>query len=176
MFFINNFKHLLLLSGDIEINLGPKRSSNIKFCHWNLNGLAAHEFIKVPLVEAFITASNFNIVYLSETFLDSTIPDDDGTLDSLLITLQINGYSLLGADHPNSIKRGGVCIYFKESLPLIRRNDLTNLKDCLVTEINVDNEKCLFRSPSQNHGKREHFCNHLTFKTISLHMVIKDHN
>ena len=35
MFFINNFKHLLLLPRDIEVNPGPKRSSNIKLCHWN---------------------------------------------------------------------------------------------------------------------------------------------
>ena len=48
MHFINNFKHLLLLSGDIEVNPGTKRSSNIEFCHWDLNGLAAHDFIKVP--------------------------------------------------------------------------------------------------------------------------------
>ena len=138
-YFINNFKHLLLLlSGDIETNPGPKRSSNIKFCHWNLNGLAAHDFIKVPLVEAFITSNNFDLVCLSETFLDSTIPNDD-------VNIQINAYSLLRADHPNNIKRGGVCIYFKESLPLIRRNDLTNIKDCIVTEINVNNEK--FFSP-----------------------------
>ena len=137
MFFTNNFKHLILLSGDIEVNPGPKRSANIKFCHWNLNGLAAHDFIKVPLIEAFITTSNFDIVCLSETFLDSTIPDHD-------MNTQINGYSLLRAHHPNNIKRGRVCIYFKESLPLIRRNDLTNLKDCLVTEINVNNEKCFF--------------------------------
>ena len=91
------------------------------------------------LIEAFITTSNFDIVCLSETFLDSTIPDDD-------VNIQINGYSLLRADHPSNIKRGGVCIYFKESLPLIRRNDLTNLKDCLVTEINVNNEKMVFRA------------------------------
>ena len=106
MFFINNFKHLLLLSGDIEVNPGPKRSSNIKFCHWNLNGLAAHDFIKVPLIEAFITTSNIDIVCLSETFLDSTIPGDD-------VNIQINAYSLLRVDHPNNIKCGGVCIYLK---------------------------------------------------------------
>ena len=110
-YFINNFKHLLLLlSGDIETNPGPKRSSNIKFWHWNLNGLAAHDFIKVPLMEAFITSNNFDLVCLPQTFLDSTIPKDD-------VNIQINGYSLLRADHPNNIKRGGVCIYFKESLP-----------------------------------------------------------
>ena len=80
---------------------------NIKFCHWNLNGLAAHDFIKVPLVEAFITSNNFDLVCLSETFLDSTIPNDD-------VNIQINGYSLLRADHLNNIKRGGVCIISKD--------------------------------------------------------------
>ena len=155
-YFINNFKHLLLLlSEDIKTNPGPKRSSNIKFYHWNLNGLAAHDSIKVPLVEAFITSNNFDLVCLSETFLDSTIPNDD-------VNIQINGYSLVRADHPNDIKCGGVCLYFKESLPLIRRNDLTNIKDCIVTEINVNNEKCfftcLYRSPSQSHDELERFC------------------
>ena len=86
-YFINNFKHLLLLlSGDIETNPGPKRSSNIKFCHWNLNGLAAHDFIKVPLVETFITSNSFDLVCLSETFLGSTIPNNG-------VNIQINGYS-----------------------------------------------------------------------------------
>ena len=33
-------------------------------------------------------------------------------------------------------------MYFKESLPLIRRSDLSNMKEYLVTEINVSNEKC----------------------------------
>ena len=59
MFFINNFKHLLLLSGDIEVNPGPERSSDIKFCYCNLNELAAHDFIKVPLKRTFKTTSNF---------------------------------------------------------------------------------------------------------------------
>ena len=96
-YFINNFKHLLLLlSGDIETNPSPKRSSNIKFCYWNSNGLAAHDFIKLPLVEVFITSNNFDLVGLSETFLDSTIPIDD-------VNIQINTYSLLKADHLNDI-------------------------------------------------------------------------
>ena len=86
---------------------------------------------------------------------DSTIPNDD-------VNIQTNGHSLLRADHPNDFKRGGVCIYFKESLPLIRGNDLTNIKDCLVIEINVNNEKCFFtcpyRSPGQNHDELERFC------------------
>ena len=59
---------VLLKSGDIETNTGPKKSSAIKFCHWNLNGLAAHGFVKVPLIEAFINTHNFDIVCLAETF------------------------------------------------------------------------------------------------------------
>ena len=57
-------------------------------------------------MEAFITSNNFDLVCLSETLLESTIPNDD-------VNIQINGYSLLRADHPNKIRRGGVCIDFK---------------------------------------------------------------
>ena len=58
MYFINNFKNLLLLSGDIEVYPGPKQPSDVKFCYWNLNGLAAHDFIKIPLnVEVFVFIS-----------------------------------------------------------------------------------------------------------------------
>ena len=79
--------------------------------------------------------------------------------------ININGYSLLRVDHPNNIKRGGVCTYFKESLPLIRRSDLSNMKEFLVTEINVNNKKCffacLYRSPSQSHEELESFRSNL---------------
>ena len=127
----------LLLSGDKEVNPDPKRSSNIDFCHWNLSGLAAHDLIKVTLAATFITYNNLNIACLSETFLDSTVSSND---ENILI----NGYSLLRAAHPNNIKRGGFGIYFKEPLSLINRHDLTNMKECLVTEINVYSEKCFF--------------------------------
>ena len=137
---------------------GPKKSSAIKFCHWNLRRLAVHDFVKVPLIEAFITTYNFDVVCLSETFLDSRIRHGDENIN-------INGYSLLRVDHPNNIKRGGVCMYFKESLPLIRRSDLSNIKECLGTEVNVNNEKCfftcLYRSPGHSHEELESFCSSL---------------
>ena len=49
----------------------------VTFCHWNLTGLAAHDFMKVPLVKAFIASKSFDIVCLFETFLDPTISTDD---------------------------------------------------------------------------------------------------
>ena len=56
----------------------------------------------------------------------------------------INGYSLVKANHPSNSKHEGVFFYFKDHLPLIRRNDLRILQECWVTEIIVDNEKCFF--------------------------------
>ena len=133
---------LLLRSGNVETNTAPKKSSVIKLCHWNLNGLAAHDFLKVSLIEAFITTYNFDIICLSETFLDSTLPQHDKNI-------MINGYSLLRADHPSNSDRGRVFLYFREHLLLIGRNDLTILQECLVTEIIVDNEKMFFHMPLQ---------------------------
>ena len=38
-------------------------------------------------------------------------------------------------------------MFFKEFLPLIRRNDLCNMKEYLVIEINVNNLKYFFIIP-----------------------------
>ena len=123
LFFDTIFSKILLVnSGDIETNPGSKKSSPIKFCHWNLNGLAAHDFTKVPLIEAFISTHNFDILCLSETFVDSTIDLNDENIN-------IDGYSILRADHPSNNKREGVCIYIKQSLPLIRSDDLSTMQE-----------------------------------------------
>ena len=61
-------KIVLVNSGDIKTNPGRTKSSPIKFCHWKLNGLAARDIIKVPLIQAFTSAHNFDILCLSENF------------------------------------------------------------------------------------------------------------
>ena len=99
--------------------------------YWNLNGLAAHDFVKIPLIEAFITTHNFDIICLSETFLDSNIDISDTRIN-------ISGYSLLRADHPSNTKRSDVCMYCKNYLSIIWRTDLSDLQECIVVEIRVD--------------------------------------
>ena len=166
-------KHFLLLkSGDIESNPGPCNSSTLKFCHWNLNGLAAHEFTKLSLLEGYINVNDIDIICLSETFLDSSIPIDDNRLS-------IFGYSMMRADHASSTKRGGVCLCSKDHLPIIRRDDISNLKECLVTEMIVKNERCLlaylYRSPSRNREQFWSFCDSLDIlmnNINSLHPAI----
>ena len=147
---------LLVKSGDIESNPGLSKSLARKFYHWNINCLAAHEFTKLALLEGYINVNDIDIICLSETFLDSSIPIDGKRLS-------IPAYSMMRADHPS--KRGGVCLYYKEHLPIIRRNDISNLKQCLVTEINVKNERCfltcLYTSPSENREWFQSFCDSL---------------
>ena len=77
-------------------------------------------------------------------------------------SILIEGYNLLRVDHPNDNKRGAVCMHFKEHLPILRRDDLCNLPECLVTEIGMGKKKCfftcLYRSPSQSSDKFDTFC------------------
>ena len=59
--------------GDIELNPGPnKTNSSCKFpvCHRNLNSHAAHNFAKVRLLETYNTVNKFDIICVSETYLD----------------------------------------------------------------------------------------------------------
>ena len=146
----------LLKSGDIEINPGPEIScnQNLSLCHWNLNGIAANDFVKISLLAAFNAVHTFNIICVSETFLDSDYSSDDPRLS-------LQGYAMIRSDHPSNTKRGGVCIYYKEHLPFVRRNDIACLDECIVGEIRVKNSKCfvtcLYRSPNQTADERNVF-------------------
>ena len=122
---------LLLCHGDIEINPGPKKlkKNSLSVCHWNLNSLSAHNFSKLTQLKAYISKYKHDFICLSETYLDSSIPDS---------LLEIDGYNLIRLDHPNDIKTGGVCIYFKEILP-VRIIDIPYLKEALLLEMNYNN-------------------------------------
>ena len=92
----NPLLFLLYFCSGIEINPGPKQSS-LNFCYWYLNDVAAHEFLKVLLLQGYITEHNFNIICLSETFLNSCLDSKDDTLidhrnTELLICSVITGY------------------------------------------------------------------------------------
>ena len=103
-------------------------------------------FIKIALLEAYISVNNFDIICITETFLDSDYSSDDPRLS-------LQGYVMIRSDHPSDTKRGGVCIYYKEHLPFVRRNDITFLDECLVGEIKIGKSKCFvtcaYRSPNQ---------------------------
>ena len=89
----------VILSRDIETNPEPqsKRCQEFSICHWNLNSIATHSFIKVSLLNAYITIYNYDFICLSETYLNSSILSDDNNLE-------IPRYDLIREDHPPSGK------------------------------------------------------------------------
>ena len=111
-------------------------------CHWNLNSITAHNYLKISLLRAYILLHNFDVVCMSETYLDSTTALDDENLE-------IVGYNLLGADHASNSKRGGACVYYKRSLAL-RLIGVHYLQDCLIFEILIGRKSCNFISLYQS--------------------------
>ena len=142
------FKIVLKLSGDVEENPGPKPSSSQSFStsHWNLNSISAHNYIKLSLLRAYVSTNKFEAIFISETYLNS----DSSTVDE---NLELVGYTLIRADHPSNTKRGGVCIYYKDSLAF-RLLDICHLEECINFEISFGGKLCnfisLYRSSSQS--------------------------
>ena len=70
---------------------GPRKNNasyNFSFCHWNLNSIAGHNFLKLSLLEAYNVQHKFDMICLSETFLDSSISTNDQKLN-------MKGYKLI---------------------------------------------------------------------------------
>ena len=109
--------------------------------------------VKLSSIAAYNTIHKYDFICISETYLDSSVPTDDR--DTL-----INGYNLIRADHPSNNKRGGVCIYYRESLA-VQLVETNCLSKCLLCEVSINNKKSnvavLYRSPSQNSLEFDNF-------------------
>ena len=68
----------------------------------------------------------------------------------------MDGYNLVPVEHANNIKRGGVCIYDKELLP-VRIISLPYLKKALPLEMAYNNKKVIvsiiYCFPSQSNSE-----------------------
>ena len=150
---------LIKLSSDVELNPGPRLDSlyNFSISYWNLNGIMAHNYEKLSNLIAFNSTKKFDVICLSETFLNSeTLSNDDN--------LMIPGYNFVRSDHPSNSKRGGVCIYYKSSLP-IKVLDINLLQECINFELIIGDKLCsftvLYRSPNQTNDQFEEFLSNL---------------
>ena len=170
VFFIFFLFLLILLSGDVKLNPGPKKkhlSYNFSISHWNLGSLPAHDFSKINSFFAYNRIHSYDLICFSETFLDSSFTDDDRNLI-------LNGYKLYRADHPSNTKKGGVCVYVKESLS-IRLVPLQILDECIVLEVTINNKKgiifSLYRSPSQTADEFDQFIDNLDELLQSIRLL-----
>ena len=101
---------------------------------------------------------NYDLVSICETNLNDTV-DLPETL--------LNDYSFGTANHPLNRKHGGVDLFYKNSLPIKIRRDLS-FEESVVAELRNGRKKIfltvLYRSPSFNHTSPEFQAFLLNFK------------
>ena len=122
-----DFKVIFLLlqkNADVEINPGPKKKETRFFSclHWNVNSILAYN--KQSLLEAYNTIHQYNILSISEIYLDSSVSLDN-------TTLSISCYNFAWSDHPSHFKRDGICLYYKEKLSF-RIINVSFLSQCVM--------------------------------------------
>ena len=151
----------ILLSGDVETNPGPEI---LDFCCWNLNCISAYGFLRVSLIEAYNSVHNHDFIGIVETHLDSTVEEE---------RLSLDGYSFTKANHPQNVKRGGVGLYIKDSLPSKNRSDLVTLPEYIVYEIQLNRKKYFFavvyRRPSHNQNEFDNFTINFELMLSKMH-------
>ena len=139
--------NLILLSNDIHFYPGPHFQNNFfNFMSWNVNSLAKNNFQRTRLIEAPNTLFNYDLISICETSLNDSV-DLPETL--------INDYTFVSANNPANVRHGGVGLFFKNSLPVKVRNDLS-FDESVVIELKFGRKKIfftvLYRSPAVNYN------------------------
>ena len=108
---------LIVISNDIHLNPGPHYQNNFfSFLSWNLNSLAKDNFQRVRLIEAHNSIFNYDLISICKTSLNDSV--------ELPLTL-LNDYTFVSANNPTNTRHGGVGLFYKHSLPVVVRNDLS---------------------------------------------------
>ena len=137
----------MICAGDVELNPDPRKNNT--FYNYSI---AAHSFSRLSLLEAYNIQHKFDMICLSETFLDSSIPTNE--------RLNMEGYKLIRADNRTDSQKGGVGIHYKEFLAVLSV-EVENLNECVIFEVSIKNERgyvvSLCRSPSQTEDEFDIF-------------------
>ena len=160
---------LIILSNDIHLNPGPEYHNNfLNFMTWNLNSIVTNGFERVGLFEAHNTSFDYDLISICETNLNDLLNPKVPKLD---------GYEFEASNHPGNCSHGGVGIFYKNSLPVTPRRDLS-FAESLVLELKFGFKKIfftvLYRSPAFKQSTPEFEAFLLNFK--SLHSKIKAEN
>ena len=136
LFFAIVLQILSLISATVETNPGhdTSKKNNLSFAVWNLDSLPARDFAIIPLIDTLQATYDFDMFGVCESMLTGNISNED---------ILINGFSPdpFRSDKAPNIKNGGVCLYFKESLPIKNRCDLAILPETNVAEIKFNKNK-----------------------------------
>ena len=127
--------------------------------------MISHDFLKVKLLSAYNILHNFDIIRISESYLNSETVSNE-------YSLNIPSYNMVRAIHPSGNRRGRVCVYYKETLP-IKMLDINYLQECICFDLKIGSKLysivSLYRSPSQTRDEFDEFLTNLnlTLETIT---------
>ena len=168
LFFVIILQILLFISGSVELNPGPdiSKKNNLSFAVWNLDSLPARDFARIPLIESLQNAYDFDMFGVCESMLTGNISNDD---------IHISGFSPgpFRPDKASTIRNGGVCLYFKESLPIKERCDLEIIPETIVAEIKLHRKKVFivlsYRHPNMSNDEIAEYLSLLEKINESIH-------
>ena len=101
------------------------------------------------MLEAHNSIYCYDLISLCETSLNNTVEIPNTLLD---------GYSFVSKNNRNNTRHGGVGLFYKDSLPLTVRDDLS-FDETIVVELTFGRKKIfftvLYRSPCHTNGSPE---------------------
>ena len=116
-------------SNDVHLNPGTHyQNSFLNFMSWNVN------FNRVRHIEAHNPIFNYDLISICETSLNDSV--------ELPETL-LNEYTFVPANNPANTRHDGVGLFYKNSLPVIARNDLP-FNESIVVELIFLEKKSIF--------------------------------
>ena len=126
---------LIILSNGINLNPGPHFQNNsFNFMPWNVHSLAKDNFQRVRLIEAHNSIFNYDLISICETSLNDSVELPDTLLSD---------YTFVPVNNPANSRNDGVGLFYKNSLPVIVRNDLS-FDDSIVVELKFGRKKYFY--------------------------------
>ena len=113
---------------------------------WNLNSIVNDNFHRVSLIEAHNSLFNYDLISICETCLNDSVELPETLLDE---------YTFVLVNNPANTRRGGVGLFYKNSLPAVIRNDFF-FDESVVVELKFGRIQIIFtflyRSPAFDHN------------------------
>ena len=107
---------------------------------WNLNSIVKDNFHRVSLIVLY------DLISICETCLSDSVELPETILDE---------YTFVPVNNPANTRGGGVGLFYKNSLPVVIRNDLS-FEESIVAELKFGRKKIffaiLYRSPAFDHN------------------------
>ena len=94
---------------------------------------SSSDLSKISQLEAYTSVYKHDFICISKTLFDASVQERDKNI-------QLNGCNLLRANHPSNSKRGGKCIFYKETLVVCMVKS-SSLSECVICQVSIQNSK-----------------------------------